>query len=424
MFENILFQDDVVARLKSDLASGSLPPAMLFSGPEYAGKCTTALEVARALSCETGRAEWNCPCKACERHRLLLNTDAIFLGRRPFMQEIRASRATLERSRAQAGQYLYNRAVRKLLRRFDPMLWEGEEAKLAKVSAALQSIGEELEVVGPGSTLPEGEKLVKLLGSAEKHCAAIAELVPASIPINQVRRAAAWSYNTPVGKKRVVVVENADLMQESARNSLLKLLEEPPSSTVFILLTARRSALMPTILSRVRAYPFAARTEEGKDAVIGKIFRDEPVDFGSLRDYFLSFHTVSSEKLGEIARIFVDGLCSQAARTRRIPALLSARAVDYLNSPNAASDPLALIAADGKTIADAESFALFLEKLLEYCASLMRIPALDKDALVALTRWKKLIENARHDSDLLRMSPSLLTQELFYRMRSVLEGPK
>ncbi|NKC15411.1 MAG: hypothetical protein GKR94_25415 [Gammaproteobacteria bacterium] len=36
----------------------------------------------------------------------------------------------------------------------------------------------------------------------------------------------------------------------SAANALLKILEEPPGGTVFISITHRRSAVLPTIMSR------------------------------------------------------------------------------------------------------------------------------------------------------------------------------
>ena len=51
-------------------------------------------------------------------------------------------------------------------------------------------------------------------------------------------------------------------MLESVRNALLKILEEPPADTVFILTTSRRNAVMSTILSRVRTYQFNERTLE------------------------------------------------------------------------------------------------------------------------------------------------------------------
>ncbi|MFV0449662.1 MAG: DNA polymerase III subunit delta' [Vibrio sp.] len=49
---------------------------------------------------------------------------------------------------------------------------------------------------------------------------------------------------------RLFVIEPAEAMNESAANALLKTLEEPPEKCVFVLIAAKVSALLPTIVSR------------------------------------------------------------------------------------------------------------------------------------------------------------------------------
>lgn len=51
---------------------------------------------------------------------------------------------------------------------------------------------------------------------------------------------------------RVVVIEPAEAMNPAAQNALLKILEEPPSSVYFILISSRWRRLLPTIRSRCR----------------------------------------------------------------------------------------------------------------------------------------------------------------------------
>ena len=51
---------------------------------------------------------------------------------------------------------------------------------------------------------------------------------------------------------RIVVVEPAEAMNHSAQNALLKILEEPPSSVYFILVSSNWRRLLPTIRSRCR----------------------------------------------------------------------------------------------------------------------------------------------------------------------------
>jgi len=54
------------------------------------------------------------------------------------------------------------------------------------------------------------------------------------------------------GGWRVIVVDAADDMNRNAQNALLKLLEEPPARTVFLLVAHAPSRLLPTIRSRCR----------------------------------------------------------------------------------------------------------------------------------------------------------------------------
>jgi DNA polymerase-3 subunit delta' len=62
--------------------------------------------------------------------------------------------------------------------------------------------------------------------------------------------------NARLGPWKVFIVEDADAMNESASNSLLKTLEEPPSETVIILVTARPEQLSSTIRSRCQPLRF------------------------------------------------------------------------------------------------------------------------------------------------------------------------
>ncbi len=51
---------------------------------------------------------------------------------------------------------------------------------------------------------------------------------------------------------RVVIIDDAELLNAEAGNALLKLLEEAPTQTVFFLLTTNDFVLLPTIRSRVQ----------------------------------------------------------------------------------------------------------------------------------------------------------------------------
>lgn len=61
-------------------------------------------------------------------------------------------------------------------------------------------------------------------------------------------------------KYRVVIIENADLMNVSTANAFLKTLEEPPANTVIILITERLQKILPTIMSRTQPLYFKPLT--------------------------------------------------------------------------------------------------------------------------------------------------------------------
>ena len=64
------------------------------------------------------------------------------------------------------------------------------------------------------------------------------------------------------GGTRIVIIEDADRMNEPAQNHFLKTLEEPPSKTTFILLTEWPRHLLPTIRSRCQQVRFGALRPE------------------------------------------------------------------------------------------------------------------------------------------------------------------
>lgn len=52
------------------------------------------------------------------------------------------------------------------------------------------------------------------------------------------------------GKHKVIICDGAEYLHSASGNALLKILEEPPSKTVFLLLTPYLDRLLPTIVSR------------------------------------------------------------------------------------------------------------------------------------------------------------------------------
>ena len=83
------------------------------------------------------------------------------------------------------------------------------------------------------------------------------------IRVEQLRQLHTW-FNTAThrGGFRVAVIYPAEAMNAIAANALLKVLEEPPSHTVFLLVADAPDRLLPTLVSRCRRLPMSvpART--------------------------------------------------------------------------------------------------------------------------------------------------------------------
>jgi DNA polymerase III subunit delta' len=76
------------------------------------------------------------------------------------------------------------------------------------------------------------------------------------------------NYRPFEGRRRAVIVDEADALMESAQNALLKTLEEPPQASVFILVSSMPDALLPTVRSRCRPLRFGDLTPAEVAAVL------------------------------------------------------------------------------------------------------------------------------------------------------------
>jgi len=78
-----------------------------------------------------------------------------------------------------------------------------------------------------------------------------------TIKIDQVRDAVERSAYRPFeGRRRVVIIDNAESLNAEAQNALLKTLEEPPAASTFVLVTSRPEMLLPTVVSRCQRLRF------------------------------------------------------------------------------------------------------------------------------------------------------------------------
>ncbi len=74
----------------------------------------------------------------------------------------------------------------------------------------------------------------------------------------------------------VIIIDYAEQMSIEAQNSLLKILEEPPESTLFIILVEDKNQIVSTILSRCWVFDFNPLMEEEVFSILTNNFQIEP----------------------------------------------------------------------------------------------------------------------------------------------------
>lgn len=90
-----------------------------------------------------------------------------------------------------------------------------------------------------------------------------------AIKIDQIRDAVERTGYRPFeGRRRVVVIDDADAVNVEAQNALLKTLEEPPAASAFVLVTSRPDVLLPTVRSRCQRLRFGRLSPADVAAVL------------------------------------------------------------------------------------------------------------------------------------------------------------
>lgn len=316
MYENLVGQS-AVELLSADIKNNNLPRAILFSGDDCSGKLTTALETSRILSCKTPHSKFNCSCPSCLQQKALTASNIMLLGPRDCFLEISSAKNTFFKaynenaSYLNAARYLFLRSVRKLTMRFNGILWQGDN-NLSKIGSLIEEINENLEILDFPRNLPDADELKKICDSLEKSSLKLeSDYLYNSIPVSHIRNLENWAHIKSDEGRKTIIIENADRMQASVRNALLKILEEPPADCLFILLTSKRNAIMQTILSRVRTYNFISRDFSHQNEVINRVFHNTMFN-GSINDYLLTFLPVVPSEIKIQSDLFFNAVVSHS----------------------------------------------------------------------------------------------------------------
>jgi len=136
-----------------------------------------------------------------------------------------------------------------------------------------------------------------------------------SIGIDKIRELKRTSYLSPQGKFRINIINNAHLLTIEAANSLLKILEEPPERTIFILITPFPEKLPDTVISRCLPVHFSPiPTKSIEEKIKERVENQEEVKLisrisnGSLRKAYEAMDKDKLTQRKEIISYFISFL--------------------------------------------------------------------------------------------------------------------
>jgi DNA polymerase-3 subunit delta' len=175
-FRDITGHRQLLELIAQAAVRGTLPPSLIFAGPEGVGKCRAAIALAQFLNCVNRTGEDACgTCTSCTRIARRVHADVL--------------------------------------------------------------------LIEPGDT--------------------------GGIKIDQIRDAIERTGYRPFeGRRRVVIIDDADAVNVEAQNALLKTLEEPPAASTFVLVTSRPDVLLPTVRSRCQRLRFGRLSPADVAAVL------------------------------------------------------------------------------------------------------------------------------------------------------------
>lgn len=224
-----LLQPAVSDLISNQIASDTLPEAMLFCGPADSGKLLCAFEIAKQLGSVKGG-------------NFVLCTPRDFSPYLSFALE-RFSKSPSVTSR------------KLLVDAFDCYLGHFHSTLTAddKSDEKFERIGDLVQHLSTVGTVEDAATLCRTLSADYAAILKAGNRRPDSLSIAQVRSLRNWLYLTNTDRQRkVVVIDAIDEANDAVKNSLLKMLEEPPQRALFILISKHPQRVMTTILSRTR----------------------------------------------------------------------------------------------------------------------------------------------------------------------------
>ncbi len=136
-----------------------------------------------------------------------------------------------------------------------------------------------------------------------------------------------------LGGRKVAIIDDADTLNDSSANCLLKTLEEPPPRSILILLSERLDKQLPTIRSRAQLIRFQPLTEQEVEAVLlENKFVEDPSEAARLAKLGEGSVTramdLADPTLGQFRASFLQALAARPLRN--VP--LSKQVADFVDA--------------------------------------------------------------------------------------------
>lgn len=303
-FENLeRTQPKTADELRNNINNNLLPQSILFSGPRGSSRLTGALDLAFYL---TG-----------DNRNTLRSENIIYFPHRNMEQRVKSAVNLFCKERTEKSKYFLLETLRLVNMQYNPVVVGSsipsnmskifEEA--GQVESFLLSLEDKKEI---------SESDVKTLSSfkilSNPKYLYWGKSSPSPVQIEMLRSVKEWMMMS--SNEKVVIIEDIEAATEGAKNSILKMLEEPEDHFTIILISSESQKIMETILSRVRKFNFSPLSRE----CINKLIKDkfnQWEDYSSFDSFFFKYSSddESWKKCEEAVDYFSDLLVSSKSFT-------------------------------------------------------------------------------------------------------------
>jgi len=202
-FRDVIGQEEIKKRLIQTVRENRISHAQLFSGPEGSGSLALAIAYAQYISCEDKTEEDSCgECPSCNKYKKYIHPDLHFVFPVNTTEKVKKDGPVS-----------------------DDFIFKWREMLLNNPYATLFQWYERIGIENKQGIINRNES---------------AEIV---------RKLNLKSFES---EHKVMIIWLPEKMHPTAANKLLKIIEEPLGSTIFLLITESPEQIIPTILSRTQ----------------------------------------------------------------------------------------------------------------------------------------------------------------------------